>query len=144
MTKPEGTVISISGSYAVVSVEQMPPCPRCAEGRGCGAGLFGAGAGPRVVTARLPDGTGVRIGDTVRVVVAPRELLGASLLAYGGPLVGLLLGTLVAAAWPESLPEGAAIALAAAGLGAGLTLGRLRLRKADCARRFQPLVEPPA
>ena len=144
MTDPHGTIVSVTAGRAVVSVEGGAICPRCAEGRGCGAGLYGQSSGRRLVDARIPDGMKVSVGDTVHLTISPRDLLGASLLAYGLPLAGLVLGALAAAGLARAPGDAVAVALAAAGLGAGLALGRWRLRRAGCARRFEPVVELPA
>lgn len=144
MTNPQGIIVSVSAGRAVVSVEGGAVCPRCAEGRGCGAGLYGQSRGGRLVDARIPGGLQVDVGDTVRLVIAPRDLLGASLLAYGLPLAGLLLGALAAAGMASAPGDAVAVALAGLGLGAGLVLGRWRLRRAGCVRRFEPVVELPA
>ncbi|MDH4106693.1 MAG: SoxR reducing system RseC family protein [Gammaproteobacteria bacterium] len=141
MSYPLGTIVSISADLAVVSVDGMPACARCAEGRGCGAGLFGQGRAARLVDARIPDGLGVAVGDPVRLSVPPSELLAASLLAYGAPLAGLVLGALASVAVPQSAGDSAAILLALLGLVSGFAIGRWRLRRVACPRRFRPVVE---
>lgn len=136
--------MSVTAGRAVVSVEGGAVCLRCAEGRGCGAGVYGQSRGERLVDARIPGGVHVDVGDTVRLVIAPRDLLGASLLAYGLPLAGLLLGALAAAGIASAPGDAVAVALGGLGLGAGLVLGRWRLRRVGCVRRFEPVVELPA
>jgi len=144
MTNPQGTIVSVTPGRAVVSIAGGAACPRCAEGRGCGAGLYGQSRGSRLVSARIPAGLQVDVGDTVRLAVGPRDLLGASVLAYGLPLGGLVLGALVATGYAGATADAVAVGFAGLGLGAGLALGRWRLRRAACVRRFEPVVELPA
>jgi sigma-E factor negative regulatory protein RseC len=120
-----------SGNLAEVLLEAAPACPRCAEGRGCGAGLFGRRR--RLARVRVPGDSAseFEIGQAVTLSVAGERLLGIALAAYGLPLAGAVLAT--GAAGLAGLGEGAAILAAACGLAAGAGLARRRLRSAGGA-----------
>ncbi len=139
---PRGTVIGVIAAggkpRAVVAVDSAA-CPRCAAGRGCGAGVFGGAAEQRKVEAEIADGVVVVKGDTVELVLAPERLLTAAWLAYGLPLVGALV-TAAAAAIVDVTEVLAALA-ALAGLVAGGVLARRRLLRDDCLRHFVPIIE---
>ncbi len=51
------------GRRAIVAVEGALTCPRCAAGKGCGAGSFQAGDRQRRVASRIPDGLAVSGND---------------------------------------------------------------------------------
>jgi len=142
MDSPRGRILSVHADaappYAVVEIAAAPVCARCASGKGCGAGLLAGDEQPRSVEALLAQGLAVREGDSVRVQLAPRNLLRAALIVYGLPLTGAIVAS--AAAWLLGASEPAAVAMALVGAGLGLLIGRLRLRQARCLREFTPTV----
>jgi positive regulator of sigma E activity len=80
----------------------------------------------------------VREGDRVSIELAPDNLLLAALLVYGLPLTGAIIAS--AAAWFLGAGDLIAAAMAVVGTGVGMTIGRMRLRKARCLRNFIPTV----
>ena len=121
----------------MVLIDAAAQCPRCAAGKGCGAGIFGGGDARRV-EALVADGLRVRAGDAVRIDLAPRNLLRAAGVIYGVPLVcGVAAAGL---AYLLGAGDGPGAVAALAGLAGGLVLGRWRLQRADCLRRFTPVV----
>lgn len=142
MDNPRGRVIAITGfepaPHALVEVDAAFSCARCAEGKGCGAGLLGRTTGSRRVDALIGGGLTVREGDEVRIELAPSNLLQASMIVYGLPLSGAVLGAAVA--YLAGLGELYAAMAALGGILAGLTVARLRLLRSDCLRQFTPTI----
>lgn len=142
MDNPRGRVIAVAGfepaPYALVEVDASVSCARCAEGRGCGAGLLGRTSGSRRVDALIASGLMVREGDEVRIELAPSNLLQASMIVYGLPLAGGVLGA--GLAYLVGLAELYAAMAALGGIFVGLMAARLRLRRASCLRQFTPTV----
>ena len=127
------------GRKAVVDVDVAAVCVRCADGTGCGAGLF-RGAGPiRRVEARIPPGLEPREGDTVRVALEPRDLLHAALAVYGPPLLGAATAAGIAYGLSQTDVETAAAALF--GMAVGAFASRMYLKRPACLSRFVPTVE---
>ncbi|NNF40467.1 MAG: SoxR reducing system RseC family protein [Woeseiaceae bacterium] len=124
--------------HAVVEVATELACARCSAGKGCGAGLIGSNRGSRRVQASIDAGLSLREGDAVRLELRPSRLLHASLLVYGVPLCGALVGAAVAAVL--GLAERAAVMTALGGLFVGLVVARLWLRRAGCLRQFRPRI----
>jgi len=142
MESPQGQILSIhlndSPPHAVVEVAASIRCARCAAGKGCGAGIFGGDAKPRRIDALIAHDLNLAEGDRVRIELAPNNLLRASWIVYGLPLIGALTGA--AGAWLSGTGDlGAAIA-ALAGAGVGMFAGRLRLQRSECLRAFTPVV----
>ena len=142
METPTGTIVSITDRggdvRAVIEVDVAAACPRCAAGKGCGAGILGAGRGIRQVEVVIDPGSHLSEGDQVQLTLAPDSILRASVIVYGVPLLGAVAGA--AAAYGLSLGDlGAAIATLA-GLGAGLMFSRRHLNRSDCLREFTPTV----
>ena len=121
MVEPEATVLAVRAGFARVRVQAPVACARCATGRGCGAGL-GASPRPRELEVRLAPGPAPEPGDTVRLALEPALLLRAALVAYGLPLAGLAAA--VAAAGAAGGSDLLQVCLGAAGLAAGIALGR--------------------
>ena len=142
MDNPIGRVLSLvdspDGMHAIVAVAEAPVCPRCAAGKGCGAGLLAAQSGERSIEAAVPPGMAISVNDDVEVSLAPENILRAALTVYGIPLLGALAGA--ALAFAAGLGDDGAVAAALAGLGAGLVISRHRLRQAECLRRFTPVI----
>lgn len=143
MDNPHGRVESLqsdeNGLRAVVGIDVAAACPRCAAGKGCGAGIFVDTGTRRHVEAAVRPGLQLRKGDLVEVALAPENLLRAALIVYGLPMAGAILAAAIAYALGVSELFAAISALA--GLGAGLLLGRWRLRREDCLSRFVPTVD---
>ena len=136
-----GTVISISAAGVTLDVDATLACARCASGKGCGAGYFVRGR-DRELRARLLPGVQVREGQRVQVELAGSNLLRAAVLVYGVPLAGAVAGALLA--WTLQAGDLVAAALAIAGIGAGLVVSRLRLRRDHCLQQFTPIITGPA
>jgi sigma-E factor negative regulatory protein RseC len=142
MDSPQGRILSVHlhgpEARAVVEVEVAPRCARCVSGKGCGAGLSGGDSKRRQVDALILRGLDVRKGDTVRIELAPENLLQASLIAYGSPLGGALLGAVIS--WVAGFGDSGAAIAALIGATVGFLVGRSRLHKKSCLRRFTPAV----
>ncbi len=141
MDAPIGKIVSIGPDSATVAVERSAACPRCAAGKGCGAGLLSGSTRPAMLEVSLSPQLKLSQGDEVRLTLEPSHLLRASLLVYGLPLAGIIL--MLVAGWlisrPLSDPE--AIVYAITGLAAGLLAGRWQLNRRDCLKQFIPKIE---
>jgi len=141
MDSPIGKIVSIGPGSATVAVERTAACPRCAAGKGCGAGLLSGTTRPAMLEVSISPNLSLSEGDEVRLTLEPSHLLRASLLVYGLPLAGIIL--MLVAGWfissPLSDPE--AIAYAIAGLAAGLVAGRWQLNRRDCLKQFVPTID---
>lgn len=143
MQNPSGTIRSLipepDGYRAVIDIDVEVACPRCAAGKGCGAGLLsGSGRMRRIEASVRPE---LELGEGDRVVISLRtgELLGAATIVYGAPMLGGVAAATVA--YGLGLGDAVAALAALSGLGAGLAAARWKLRKASCLRRYTPIVE---
>ena len=143
MDNPKGRVLSlvdsVDGVRAIVAVEVASVCPRCAAGRGCGAGIFTAGSGDRQVEASVRSGLDIAVNDVVEISLAPDNLLQAAIIVYGLPMLGAIVAAAIA--YMLSLGDAAAAIAALLGLSTGLVVGRWRLRQTSCMEQFVPTVE---
>lgn len=102
--KRTGRIISISPGEALVAIDGLGQCQRCAKGGGCGVGIFGATAGSEI-TLNCP--TNVELSPTQRVTVTIDEQgnhwLWAVFGAYGLPTLGLLFAALMGAWFVEPM-----------------------------------------
>lgn len=143
MDNPKGKVVSLvdraDGVRAIVNVEVAVACPRCAQGKGCGGGLLTGSDSDRQIEATIRSGLDIAENDFVEISLAPDNLLRAAAIVYGLPMLGALAGAAVA--YALSLGDAAAAVAALLGLCFGIAVGRRRLRRTDCLRRFVPSVE---
>ncbi len=137
-----GKVLSVSGDgsrrNALVEVSADVVCPRCAAGKGCGAGLFGKRETMRQIAVRVPERASIHEGDSVKLVMQSRDLLVASAIVYGWPLAGGVLGALIA--WWLGGSDAQAAVAALAGIGTGGWLARRRIQDTACLQRFTPRI----
>lgn len=111
-----GTVIALDGRVATVRIPAgAMACAACAEGRGCGAGLFRlVEARDRDVAARVSTGDLPGVGTTVSVECANAGVARAAAIAYGVPLAGFMAGVLVTSgAFPGQTLLAAALGIVA-------------------------------
>ncbi len=143
MDRASGKILSISANTATVSVVATG-CPRCAAGKGCGAGLLTGSEGSTQVDIQLPTGHVYRTGEAVTLTIASSSLLRAALLAYGLPLAGIVLALTTGWLVMAPLSDFAAVMIALAGLLAGFYGGRRQLRKDAWCKQFVPSIDPQA
>jgi sigma-E factor negative regulatory protein RseC len=144
MDNPSGRVVSLvdsaDGVRAVVEVKVAASCPRCAAGKGCGAGIFTASGGSaQPVEASVRAGLSLSEGDVVELTLAPDNLLRAAFIVYGLPMLGAIAGA--GLAYGFSFRDAAAAIAALIGMAAGLMVSRWRVRQTSCLRKFVPVVE---
>ena len=143
MDNPTGKIQSLIASdgavRAVVEADVSTACPRCAAGKGCGAGLFTGSNRKRRVEAIVGEHLALAEGDSVEISLASENLLNAALIVYGIPLFGAV--TAAGLAYLLQLGDSAAAVAAVLGLGFGLLVGRWRLSRSECIENFVPYVE---
>jgi positive regulator of sigma E activity len=140
----QGTVVSIvrdsQGLRATVDVDTSVVCPRCASGKGCGAGIFSSTGKTRRIEAILSSSASsanVAEGDNVHLTLESRSLLRAAWIVYGWPLLGAATGALLANI--NALGDAMAAGAALAGLALGVTLARANLGRKACLSQFVPI-----
>jgi sigma-E factor negative regulatory protein RseC len=138
MNAPEARVVTTGSTFATVAVEAAA-CARCAAGRGCGAGLLQRGR-TRLIQVRVADGLYLEPGDCVRLELEPLHLLRAAWLAYGLPLLAMVLSVAAATAMADQTSDLGVVAFGAVGLAAGLIAGRRILRRDGCLQHLTPVV----
>jgi sigma-E factor negative regulatory protein RseC len=143
MDNPTGKIQSLIASNgsvrAVVEVDVSKACPRCAAGKGCGAGLFTGSSRKRQVEAIVAEHISLAEGDSVEISLASENLLKAALIVYGMPLSGAI--TAAGLAYLAQLGDSIAALAALAGLLIGLFVGRWFLSRGECLENFVPYVE---
>lgn len=135
-TTVRAVVRACSGREAVVEVEQGG-CGRCHEEGGCGGQhltqMFCAGAR----TYRVDNPDGLPVGAPVTVAIAAGAVRHSANLAYGLPVLGLILG---AAAGMRLGGDSGAMLGALAGLLAAWAFARLKLRSRAGSLDVRPYI----
>lgn len=143
MDNPVGTIQSINNAHdgrrLTVAVDVSVACPRCAAGKGCGAGIFTGREQTRTVDAVADEQLSLAVGDSVQLRLAETSLLNAAFIVYGIPLVGALGAA--ALAYGLRLGDAAAALASISGLAVGVLVGRWRLARPNCLHQFVPRVE---
>ena len=140
MEMPIAKILSVSANRATVEVEPAAICARCAAGKGCGAGLFGAGRQSGQMEVDVVGSLALHAGERVYLNLEPANIVKASLVSYGLPLLGLILTPGLAWALQGPMNDLVAAAYAAGGLLAGVVAGRWYLSQQECLRNFVPTI----
>lgn len=135
-----GKVGSLEGSVATIEVDSPLACRRCSEGKGCGAGIFESADKIRQIRVQIPVGMSVEKGDTIQLSIASKFLLRAAMLAYGLPLMTMVLFPGLGWMLTGKNDDVAGVVLAVLGLLTGLVIGRQILRKESICEQFVPAV----
>jgi sigma-E factor negative regulatory protein RseC len=93
MIDAQGHVTAIDGDYAIIRMDDTG-CGRCHEHGGCGGNNIGKMfcSTPRVFRVLNPGNS--IIGDCVQVVIADGAVRRSAAVAYGTPLLAMLVGAI--------------------------------------------------
>jgi sigma-E factor negative regulatory protein RseC len=116
-------VIRREGSRVELELQRNSACGDCELSQGCGTGALGRLLGRRSRPLVIETDQDCRAGDLVVLAIPESALVSASLLLYGLPLAGLLLGGLGAMSF--ALAEWLVVAAAGCGLFAGFKVAAL-------------------
>jgi len=120
----------------MVVVDQAPACPRCAAGKGCGAGLLWRTGGAQCIEAVCGEGDAIAVGDRVELQLGSHRVLQAALIAYGLPLSGALVAASLAYWFAPGDLESALAAIL--GMAIGMLIARRRLQRRNCLHEMLP------
>jgi len=137
MADAKGIITALDGEYALVQMDDSG-CGRCHEPGGCGGVNIGKMlcATPQVFRVLNPAKSA--IGQHVIVTVPSGAVRRGALIAYGVPLLLLLIGAFVGLGVAGDL--GAAVG-SVAGLAASLPILHLSQVKNSASRQFQPYID---
>ena len=121
-------VLQMRDGLATLACEEASACGACSPGRGCGLRWLSVG-GRRTIDVPVPpdDPVPLQSGEAVTVSLPDGDLLRIALRLYVPPLLGLLIGPLLARGASYE-GEGAAVLAALAGLLVGWFLARAWVR----------------
>lgn len=127
MIEEQARVVDVRGDVATVTTVRHSACGSCDAKRGCGTSLLSNWFPQRRLTFVVNNAIGARPGDTVVVGLDEGRLQRASLMLYGLPLLGLLVGAVGGESiyrWMAWHPELGAVMGGLFGLTAALVLVR--------------------
>jgi sigma-E factor negative regulatory protein RseC len=93
MIDAPGTITALDGDYAIVRMDETG-CGRCHEEGGCGGNNIGKMFCSTPRTFRVLNPGHSVIGDHVTIVIAEGVVRRSAALAYGLPLLALIIGAL--------------------------------------------------
>ncbi len=138
MVKELGRVTGLVGNWALVEMQRQSTCSHCELSNGCGTGAVGRLLGHRRKPVMIKNEHHLRPGDSIILGLPEGAFLKASLLIYGLPLLGLIVGGMLAL-WITGESELFAFVFAAAGFVTGLQISALLARR-QYSNQFSPRV----
>ena len=128
MMTERARVVGLDGDTAIVEVSVKSACGACEHGGGCGVSKLGKLVRPRPARWRMENRAGAGIGDEVWLALDDAALSSAAVFAYLPPLLGLLIGAVLAEV--QGAGDGGVVVGALAGLGLGLLAARFLSNRA--------------
>ena len=88
-----GSVLSVEGGFVVVKAENQSGCAGCSASGGCGTASLSSLFAPSVERALwVENSLNAKEGDKVLLSLVESEILKHSMMAYGFPLILLMIG----------------------------------------------------
>jgi len=142
MLNARGRVVAVEADGLWVETDPRSACAQCSAKHGCGERLLRQnGREVSCIKAFFSDGqnsTAWQLGDDVDIVIAEGAFLLAAVLAYGLPLLGLVLATSMAHSFHLGEFDTALAALL--GLLVGGAIANLYSRIKSNTRLFNPSI----
>lgn len=136
-------VVAVDGDTVWVEVMQTSTCSRCSANKLCGHGVLQRGFAKQrslcvPVFYEAAKAALLQVGQRVDIVMPANSVLIAAALAYGLPLLGLLLGAIALQSFLAG--ELAAIAGAIVGFVSALLMARRLSSRLRFHPRFRPVL----
>lgn len=96
MIEEYAIVTKSAGTTATLEIERRTACGLCGQKRGCGNATWGKMLGHDSHDFTAENQINAQVGDSVVVGIDEQAVLNSAFFLYVVPLVGLLIGTLVA------------------------------------------------
>ena len=136
MADAKGVIASVDGRYALVRMDDTG-CGRCHEPGGCGGVNIGKMLCSTPAEFRVANPGGAVVGQNVSVVVPDGAVRNGALLAYGLPLLLMLIGAFLGSVLSGDL---GAIVGAVCGVAASLPVLRYAQARNVTSAQFQPYI----
>lgn len=136
MIEQTGRVVALDESRIWVEVVPQASCKGCSAQEGCGQSLLQKVAGSRLERLVLDKTLDLQVGDWVLLGMEGEAVLNASLLVYGLPLAGLMLGAIFARLAGATEPVALLIALLS--LTGAVGLVKTLSRRFSCNSSYHP------
>lgn len=131
MIEMPGEVVAVDAGRALVRTRAQSGCGRCNEPGGCGGVQVGSMFRGEHADFWLDNRIDARVGDPVLVCLPEQVTLGAALLGYLVPVVGIVIGAAVGVAvGGAGATDGHALGGALGGLAVGVVVSRALGRSA--------------
>jgi sigma-E factor negative regulatory protein RseC len=117
------------GNRVELELQRGSACDHCELNQGCGTGALSRLLGRRSRPLAIETDKDCKPGDRVLLELPESALVRASLLLYGLPLLGLLLGVLLATLL--AIPEWLVVSIAIFGLLTGFKLAARTTRRLE-------------
>ncbi len=96
MIEEYAIVTKSAGTVATLEIERRSACGLCGQKRGCGNAIWGKMLGHDSHDFTAENQIHAQVGDSVVVGIDEQAVLNSAFFLYVVPLIGLLIGTLVA------------------------------------------------
>ncbi len=99
MLEEYAVVIACKGNQATLELERRTACGLCGQKRGCGNATWGKLLGHSNLALSAENSVNAHVGDSVVVGIDENAVLHSAFYLYAVPLIGLIIGTILADAF---------------------------------------------
>ncbi len=140
MVEQHALVIAIQGQQAQVEIVRQKPCGICGQTKGCGVSIWGKLFAHQTGSFAIDNTLQAKVGDRVILAVEDGTVISIASLAYGMPLVMLLVGGIVGQQFVRLTNSNDVNALIGAVIGfvVAYALLRRRVNGLSNLNRYQP------
>ncbi len=144
MIEETGRLVSCDGAYAWVETQRKSACGSCPVNKGCGTNALSKMYGDKFSRVKALNRIEAKVGEIVVLGLAEEALVRGSMMMYGVPLLGLIVGGVVGAALAEALAltnvDVLSALLGIVGLVVGFYIVSLFNRRVAKDERYQPVI----
>ncbi len=137
MIEEQGQVVALDGEYVWIQTMRQGACNTCQARAGCGQKILGKLSEGRASQVRVRNTLDLTVGDFVRIGIAERALLNASLMVYLLPIICMLVGAIFAQVFFKEADSVSALAGVA-----GLSIGLFIVKKLSFHFACNPAYHP--
>jgi sigma-E factor negative regulatory protein RseC len=138
MLTETGLITKIENDIVWVNTQNKLACSSCKVESSCGNGILEKYLAGKVFVSQIDNRLNAQLGDEIVIGIPKSSITKASLLVYGAPLFGLLVGSLIGQLVFSS--EGASITLAVIGFVSASYLASLFAKKMAQNNVYKPVM----
>ncbi len=140
MIEQKVKVVKLFSDMAICESLSRTGCAKCEAGEGCGGGVFSKLFGSKTYQIEVLNKLQLQPGEKVTIGISESAITFGSLLLYFVPLLGLILGALIAELGQQKPDELWTILMSIVGFFLGILLVKSNMKTKFFLKMFKPVM----